>query len=221
EVRARSRRLRMRLAPRNQIMLGVDRLDYTKGIDIRLRAYHEMLQAGTITADRCALVQVAVPTREYVPEYQELRSRIERIVGEIDGEFGELGCMPVQYLHRNQPTEEIVALYLAADVMLVTPLRDGMNLVAKEYVACRRDDTGALVLSEFAGAAHELRDALIVNPHDIDAVKRTIETALKMPLDQQKRRMKAMRRVIKKNDVFHWAGSFLKALQHANVGTKA
>lgn len=203
---------RIRLGPLRRIMLGVDRLDYTKGIDIRLRAYQELLRSGRILPSECVLVQVAVPSRERVAEYQELRGKVEQLVGEINGEFGELGRTPVHYLHRNLPPEELVALYRAADVMLVTPFRDGMNLVAKEYVASRVDNRGALVLSEFTGAAKELTGALLINPHDIDGMADTIEQAFRMPQSEQTRRMKILRKIIRDNDVYHWANSFTKAL---------
>ena len=212
KVIQRAEEFRARLGPSRKILLGVDRMDYTKGIDRRLQAYRDLLRSGRVTARECVLVQVCVPSRERVSEYQQLRSRVERLVGEINGEFGELGRTPVHYLHRSLPTEELVALYRAADVMLVTPLRDGINLVAKEYVAARTDNWGVLVLSEFTGSAKELRAALLVNPHDIDALSAAIETALEMPHSEQERRLKSLRRTIKRNDVYHWANSFLDAL---------
>ena len=212
KVIQRAEEFRARLGPSRKILLGVDRMDYTKGIDRRLQAYQDLLRSGRVTARECVLVQVCVPSRERVSEYQQLRSQVERLVGEINGEFGELGRTPVHYLHRSLPPEELVALYRAADVMLVTPLRDGMNLVAKEYVAARTDNWGVLVLSEFTGSAKELRAALLVNPHDIDALSAAIETALEMPQSEQERRLKSLRRTIKRNDVYHWANSFLDAL---------
>ena len=212
KVIQRAEEFRARLGPSRKILLGVDRMDYTKGIDRRLQAYQDLLRSGRVTARECVLVQVCVPSRERVSEYQQLRSQVERLVGEINGEFGELGRTPVHYLHRSLPPEELVALYRAADVMLVTPLRDGMNLVAKEYVAARTDNWGVLVLSEFTGSAKELRAALLVNPHDIDALSAAIETALEMPQSEQERRLKSLRRTIKRNDVYHWARSFLDAL---------
>jgi len=202
-----------KLGPNRKIILGVDRMDYTKGIDIRLRAFQELLRSQRITVDECVMIQVATPSRERVAEYRQLRSEVERYVGEINGEFGELGRPAVYYLHRNLPIEELVAMYLAADVMLVTPLRDGMNLVAKEYVASRTNHTGALVLSEFAGAAKELRSALLFNPHDIDGLEAVIYTALNMPKNEQVRRMRSLRRVLKQHDIFHWANTFMNALK--------
>jgi trehalose 6-phosphate synthase len=211
-VRQRAEAFRRRLGPTRKVMLGVDRLDYTKGIDIRLDAYRELLSAQSAGLEDCVLVQVAVPSRERVTEYREMRASIERLVGEINGQFGELGRMPIHYLHRTLPLQELVALYRAADVMLVTPLRDGMNLVAKEYVVSRYDDTGALVLSEFTGAARELGSALLVNPHDIDDLTMALDIALHLPPAEQRERMQSLRRSVMRHDVFDWAKSFLEAL---------
>ncbi len=207
----RSAELRQRLGKGRKIILGVDRLDYTKGIDVRLRAYWELLDKRRTIQD-CVLVQIAVPSREHVGEYQELRSRVEELVGQVDGQFGEVGVGAVNYLRREVPFDELIAIYLAADVMAVTPLRDGMNLVAKEYVACRVDDTGVLILSEFAGAARELRTALHVNPHDVDGLAETMDLALSLPRREVTRRMRRMREVVRENTVFDWANSFMNAL---------
>lgn len=211
-VRERATQLRQMLGSWRKIVLGVDRLDYTKGIDIRLRAFEDLLEKGRRSANDCVFVQVAVPSREGVEEYAELRERVEWLVGRINGRHGEAGMAAVHYLYRNLPFDELIAFYLAADVMVVTPLRDGMNLVAKEWVSTRLDNTGALMLSEFAGAARELTQALLVNPHDIDGLSSTLDAALALPEEEQKRRMIAMRRTVRKNDVFHWANAFLKAL---------
>ena len=154
----------------------MDRLDYTKGILHRLRAYGELVDEGRL-GPRVVLVQVASPSRERVEAYQTLRDEVEVIVGRINGQHGEVGYAPVDYLHQSFPRDEMAALYLTADVMLVTPLRDGMNLVAKEYVASRYDEGGTLVLSEFTGAADELAGAFLVNPHDIEGLKDTIVRA--------------------------------------------
>ncbi len=211
-VRRRAAEFRKRLGAGRKIILGVDRMDYTKGIDIRLHAYRGLLRTERTTLEECVLVQVAVPSRERVEQYGELRAHVERLVGEINGEFGELGRTPIHNLHRNLPVEELVALYCAADVMLVTPLRDGMNLVAKEYVASRGDNTGVLVLSEFTGSAKELQAALLVNPHDIDGLEAALYTAMHMPKREQEDRMKTLHRALRRNDVFHWANRFLDAL---------
>jgi trehalose 6-phosphate synthase len=216
-VAARREELRERLGRSRRLMLGLDRLDYTKGIDIRLQAFHELLASGRASRDDCVLVQVAIPSREHVTEYKELRLRVERLVGEINGEYGDIGRTPVQYLHRGVNQTDLAALYAAADVMLVTPLRDGMNLVCKEYAASRIDNTGALVLSEFTGAAKELTTALLVNPHDIDGVAEAMDRALHMPPEEQASRIRAMRRVVRRHDVHAWAREFFQALEHANV----
>jgi len=211
-VRRRMAQFRARLGEDRRIILGVDRMDYTKGIDIRLRAYQDLLRTERWSGADCVFVQVGVPSRERVAEYRELRSRVEELIGQINGELGELGRMPVHYLHRSLDIRELVALYRAADVMVVTPLRDGMNLVAKEYVATRLDDTGALVLSEFTGAAREMRSALLVNPHDINGLADTLERAMAMDDTEQRRRMRALRRTVRGHDVFDWARDFLRTL---------
>jgi trehalose 6-phosphate synthase len=210
-----------RLGEERRILLGVDRLDYTKGIDLRLRAFRELLATGRLKSSEAVFVQVAVPSRERVVEYRELKARVERLVGEINGEFGAVGRVAVHYLHRSVPPEELIALYRAADVMIVTPLRDGMNLVAKEFVAARADERGALVLSEFAGAARELSGAIRINPHDIDAVIAGMEQAVGMSEAEARRRMRRMRDVVRGHDVFHWAKSFLGALSAGSAATDA
>jgi trehalose 6-phosphate synthase len=215
-VRRRAREIRAELGNPRKVMLGVDRLDYTKGIDVRLKAFSELLAEGRAKRDDTVLVQLATPSRERVESYQTLRNDIERQVGHINGEYAEVGHPVVHYLHRPVPREELVAFFVASDVMLVTPLRDGMNLVAKEYVACRSDLGGALVLSEFTGAAAELRQAYLVNPHDLEGVKDAIEAALNQPVEEGRRRMRALRRQVLAHDVDRWARSFLEALAEAN-----
>jgi trehalose 6-phosphate synthase len=208
----RATKLRESLGNPECVLLGVDRLDYTKGLARRLRAFRELLEEGRLTVGRHVLVQVAEPTRENVRDYAEFRDRIDRMVGEINGDYGEVGAVPMHYLHRHHDLEELVALYLAADVMLVTAVRDGMNLVCKEYVATRTDDTGVLVLSEFAGAAETLGEALLVNPYDIDGLKRAFERAVTMPGDEQRSRMAALRAHVAESDVHRWADAWLDAL---------
>ena len=212
-VKQRTARLREIFSSDAAIVLGVDRLDYTKGIDIRLRAFATLLERYPQIAERCVLVQVAVPTRERVGDYERIRERIERLVGQINGRFARLGRVPVHYLYRSLPVEELMSYYLAADVMLVTPLRDGMNMVALEYCAARHDDSGVLVLSEFAGAANYMPDALQVNPHDIDGLARTMYEAITLPGEEQKPRMRRLRRRVRNRDVFDWARSSLQALE--------
>jgi trehalose 6-phosphate synthase len=212
DVQARAVEIREALGKPETVLLGVDRLDYTKGILHRLKAYGEVLKEGRLEPPAAVLVQVASPSRERVEHYRLLRDEVEATVGRINGDFGEVGNPPVHYLHQSYPREEMAALFLAADVMLITPLRDGMNLVAKEYVACRHDETGALVLSEFTGAADELTGAFIVNPHDIEGLKDAIVRAATVSPAEARRRMRSMRRRVYEHDVAYWARTFLEAL---------
>jgi len=212
KIRARAQEIREELGNPRVLMLGVDRLDYTKGIRHRMKAFGELLQDGVISAEDVALVQVASPSRERVDAYAQLRDEVEITVSRINGDFSQLGRPAIHYLHQGYPREEMVALYLAADIMLVTALRDGMNLVAKEYVASRTDQDGVLILSEFAGASDELRQALLVNPHDIDGLKSAIVHAIRMPQRERTRRMRALRKRVLSHDVQRWSATFLDAL---------
>ncbi|MGY2065853.1 alpha,alpha-trehalose-phosphate synthase (UDP-forming) [Blastococcus sp. SYSU DS0619] len=213
EVIRRAQEIRSELGNPSKIVLGVDRLDYTKGIGVRLSAFEELLEDGALEAPDTVLVQVATPSRERVEHYVHMRETIEQQVGHINGVYGSIAGPAVHYFNQSMPREELAALYRAADVMLVTPYRDGMNLVAKEYVAARGDLGGALVLSEFAGAAAELRQAFLVNPHDITGVKNQLVRALRIEPEEAARRMRAMRRHLFKNDLEHWASSFFDALK--------
>ncbi|MFG2085923.1 MULTISPECIES: trehalose-6-phosphate synthase [unclassified Spirillospora] len=213
EVQERAQEIRTDLGDAT-VLLGVDRLDYTKGITQRLQAFGELFEDGHLKPGQAVFVQIATPSRERVEQYQLLREEIEQQVGRINGEYGEIGFPVVHYLHSSYDRPELTALYLAADVMVVTPLRDGMNLVAKEYVACRKDLRGALVLSEFTGAAAELkRGAFQVNPYDIDGLKGTLLSALAAEPAEQARRMRSMRRRVIENDVDRWAHAFLSELE--------
>jgi trehalose 6-phosphate synthase len=212
QVQERAAEIRRQLGNPRKVVLGVDRLDYTKGIDIRLRALHELYSEERITSRDVVMVQLATPSRERVEHYRRMRADIELRVGRINGEFSTLGHPAVHYLHQSVAREELAAFYVAADLMLVTPVRDGMNLVCKEYVACRHDLGGALVLSEFAGAAAELTSAFLVNPHDLDGVKNALHEALDVDPEDGRRRMRAMRRQVLTNDVDRWARSFLSVL---------
>ncbi|MFC0623725.1 alpha,alpha-trehalose-phosphate synthase (UDP-forming) [Kribbella deserti] len=212
ETLARAQEIRDEVGNPEHILLGIDRLDYTKGIRQRIRAFGELLDEKRVSVDDAVFVQVATPSRERVEQYRVLRDDIELLVGRINGEHGRIGTPAINYLHTSFARNEMAALYRAADVAVVTPLRDGMNLVAKEYVACRYDDTGALVLSEFAGAADEFRQAFLVNPHDINGMKDTIVEAMHTDDRQLGRRMKAMRKHLAAHDVNVWAAAFLKAL---------
>ena len=212
DIQQRAREIREGLGNPRKILLGVDRLDYTKGIRHRLKAWGELLEDGRATVDDATLVQVASPSRERVDAYVQLRDEIEMTVGRINGDYDTTTHTAIRYLHQSYPREEMVALFLAADVMLVTALRDGMNLVAKEYVASRIDNRGVLVLSEFAGAADEMGSALLINPHDIDGLKDTIVRAIDMPAAEQGRRMRALRKRVRDHDVEDWSREFLDAL---------
>jgi trehalose 6-phosphate synthase len=212
QVCQRAKEIRAELGDPRTVILGVDRLDYTKGIEKRLKAYRELLSEGWLSVPDTVMVQVATPSRERVEHYRALRSTVEREVGRINGDFGRVGLPAVHYLHQSYSRSELAALYRAADVMVVTPLRDGMNLVAKEYVSSRLDNSGTLVLSEFAGAAADLKQAFLVNPHDLDEVKSGMMRAMQSSEEDRKRRMKAMRRYLRGHDVKHWARGFLTAL---------
>jgi trehalose 6-phosphate synthase/phosphatase len=195
-----------------RILLGVDRLDYTKGIPRRMLAFERLLEREPTWRGKVRLVQVAVPSRCDVPSYQDSRGELDQLVGRINGAFSTVDWSPIRYVQRSLDEKRIVALYRAADVMLVTPLRDGMNLVAKEFVTCRSDDDGVLVLSEFAGAAAEMGEALQVNPYDIDAMASAYQQALTMPEDERRVRMRALRQRIAARDVHQWAQSFIDML---------
>jgi trehalose 6-phosphate synthase len=212
ETTLAAKQIRAHLGDPDVVVLGVDRLDYTKGIDYRMRALQTLLEARPELIGRIVFVQIAVPSREDVVAYQAVRADIERLVGRINGALGEVGRPPIHYLYRSVPFDELIAYYRAADVMFVTPLRDGMNLVAKEYVATRYDNTGALILSEFAGAAEELTQAFIVNPYDLNEMARTLGEAIETASVRGNRPMKALRQSVKRRDVFSWADRCLGAL---------
>jgi trehalose 6-phosphate synthase len=209
----RAKEIRVELGDPEHVLLGVDRLDYTKGIGQRLEGFGELLKDGRLQPGEAVFVQIATPSRERVDEYRKLRDDIELQVGRINGEHAQLGYQPVWYFHQSYGHDELAALYLAADVMVVTPLRDGMNLVAKEYISCHHDLHGALVLSEFAGAADELRQAYLVNPYDVEDVKRQMLAAMRATPHELARRMRTMRRRVATYDVDRWASEFLTALE--------
>lgn len=195
-----------------RILLGIDRLDYTKGIPRRLLAFEELLTRRPEWKERVRLIQVAVPTRERVGAYRRFREEVEAIQARINREFGTASWMPIEYMHRSISETELLALYRAADVMLVTPVRDGMNLVAKEFVATRTDEDGVLVLSEFAGAAAELSEAVLVNPYDICGSAESYHRALTMAPAERQLRMRGMREKISRQPIQLWAESFLHHL---------
>ncbi len=210
----RIRELRSRHGTR-QLILSVDRLDYTKGIPERLRAYRRLLRASPERRGHVTLIQVAVPTREHVPAYQELRREVSELVGEIIGEFATPEWAPVVYLRRSVPRQELAALYAAADVAWVSPLRDGMNLVAKEYLTCQEGRPGVLVISEFAGAAQEMAEAIRVNPYDEEGSVDALVRALDMPEDERRDRMAALYERVRRGDAHAWAAAFLGTLREA------
>jgi trehalose 6-phosphate synthase/phosphatase len=214
EVVAASETMR-RDAGGRRILLGVDTLDYTKGIPRRLHAIERLLARQPELADTIRYVQVAVPSRGEVDAYQKFKQQVEEFVGRINGAFGTLRSVPIHYVHHAVSPAELVALYRTADVMLVTPLRDGMNLVAKEFVASRVDEDGVLVLSEFAGAAVELDGAVVVNPYDVEALAGTIMHTLSLPPAERRARMKTLRRQVTEHDVHDWAARFVRTLLEA------
>ncbi len=216
----RARQLRSELGV-DTVLLGIERLDYTKGIAQRVRAFGELLDEGRLLVDDVTFVQVAVPTRGDLPAYQDEREDVEEAVHEVNGRhLRRNGSVPVRYLEGGLDERELAAWYRASDVMMVTSLADGMNLVAKEFVATRRDGAATVVLSEFAGAAHELADgAIIVNPYDIDAIKQALYSAIHMPTGDKTARMDAMRSVVRRHDVHHWADTFLHRLHEMRPTT--
>jgi trehalose 6-phosphate synthase len=219
EIQKRAVQIRSDVGDPNVLLLGVDRLDYTKGIDVRIQAVTELLLDGQLDPERTAFIQVAPPTRSKVEEYQRIRDEVELLVSRANGALGGVGTNPIHYLHQPMPSEELAAMYLAADVMLVTPLRDGMNLVAKEYVAARHNGNGALVLSEFTGAAEQMTEAWLVNPYDIAGMKRTIMAALDEDPLRASERMHALRKGVFAEDVTWWAEEFLASLPEAADGS--
>jgi alpha,alpha-trehalose-phosphate synthase [UDP-forming] len=205
-------RIRQSMANR-KLVLGVDRLDYTKGIPERLSAFERLLRTNRTARTRYALIQVMVPSRTDVQAYADLKREIDRMVGDINGRYAETGRVPIHYLYRDLNQRSLFAHYCAADVALVTPLRDGMNLVAHEYAAARTDEDGVLVLSEFAGAAKYLKGALLVNPYDIEATTSAIHRALTMEASEKRQRMRALRKQVMRLDVHRWADNCIGALE--------
>ena len=219
DVAAKARELH-RLLPRRKLVLGIDRLDYTKGIALRLRAFQDLLVRHPGMRGRVSLIQVVVPSREDIPRYREMKTEIEQLVGRINGEFARPGgWVPVWYEYRSLSRLELLAYYRAADIALITPLKDGMNLVAKEYCACSVEEDCVLVLSEFAGAAVQLaHGALLVNPYDVRGVAEAIRTAYAMPAEERTARMRRMRRSVRRQDVFWWVDAFLGAAASRGLG---
>ena len=213
---ARAARLRERLAT-EVVLIGVDRLDYTKGIVERLLGFERFLKEHPRWRRRVSLVQITVPSRFRVPQYRDLKRQIDETVGRIIGRFTREARAPLSYHFTGFDHERLAAWYRAADIALVTPLRDGMNLVAKEYVACHPDGDGVLVLSEFAGAAHELTDALLVNPYEPENIARRIEAAVQMAPQERRRRMRAMVATVTTHDIRWWTATFLDMVEAADA----
>jgi trehalose 6-phosphate synthase/phosphatase len=205
--------------PPERIVLGVDRLDYTKGIPQRIRAFERLLELHPRHREHVVLLQVAVPSRSQVTEYRELKREIDELVGRVNGRFATSSWSPIRYLYRSLPAERLCALYREADVALVTPLRDGMNLVAKEYVACQTEERGVLVLSSMAGAAETMREALIVNPNNADETAEAIHRALTMDEEERRTRMAALRHREQRDDVHAWVRGFLEAASRERAET--
>ncbi|ROR53216.1 trehalose 6-phosphate synthase [Luteococcus japonicus] len=212
EVKAEAAKLREDLGNPKTIFLGVDRLDYTKGLRQRIRAFGELFRDGQLDPNETVFLQVATPSRERVEEYRKLRDDIDLLVGRINSQVGEIGNPAIVYRHESYPRTSMAAMYSIADVMVVTPLRDGMNLVAKEYVACHESDDAALVLSEFAGAAKELKQAYHCNPHDLNGMKETILRATTDSRAARSRRMRALRHQVFAHQIDDWANDFLRDL---------
>lgn len=203
---------------RRQLLLGVDRLDYSKGLPQRIKAFRHLLMRYPENRKRATLIQIAAPSREDVGAYDNLRREMDNLCGAINGDFGELDWMPVRYIHRNVARKRLPGLYRASRVALVTPLRDGMNLVAKEFLATQEPaDPGVLVLSRFAGAAEQLREALLVNPYDTEGTAEAIQRALTMPLGERVERHAALMARIRAQGVHWWSARFLATLEEASA----
>ena len=213
EVQQRAAQIREELGNPASVLLGVDRLDYTKGIQQRLQAFTELFEDRRVKSGDAVFVQVATPSRERVEEYRILRDEIELQVGRANGMYAELGAPIINYMHTSYTRKELAALYLAADVMVVTPLRDGMNLVAKEYVACRADLQGQPVAERVRGRRGRLHRAYLVNPYDIGGTKQRMYEAMHAGPVERARRMRSMRKRVIEHDVDLWAKEFLDALE--------
>ncbi len=209
------RRIRPHIRNR-RVILGVDRLDYTKGIKERLFAVERFLKKYHKYRHQVLFVQLALPSRTKVKEYLDMKHKIDQLVGHINGRFTEEGPSPIRYIYRHVPSHILMAYYRLASICLVTPLRDGMNLVAKEYVTCNLDRNGILILSELAGASEEFKEALVINPYNIGEVADVIAKALEMPAEEKRRRMEAMSRRVEEYDVHRWLADFLKESRSQN-----
>jgi len=211
--------IRRQMLGRKQVV-GVDRLDYSKGLPDRFKAFERLLETHPDMHKKVSLLQIAPPTREDVQSYADIREELELLSGAINGRFADFNWTPIRYLHRNVPRDKLAALFRSSQIGFVTPLRDGMNLVAKEFVAAQeRSDPGVLVLSQFAGAAEQMLEALIVNPYDIDAMADALYRGLMMPLEERKERHEALLKRIKDGDARAWLNGFLAALENSRPAT--
>lgn len=199
-------------SPDHKLILSIDRLDYTKGIPHRLRAFECFLEHCPEYREKVTLIILAVPSRGKVDHYQQLKQKVEELVGQINGKYATINYTPVRYFYRSLPFENLVELYSCCDIALITPLRDGMNLVAKEYIACRTNNTGVIVLSEMAGVAKEMGEALLINPTAKKAIACSLRQAFDMPIEEQKERMQALKKRVRSYDVFQWANEFIQSL---------
>ncbi len=202
--------------PEAKLILSIDRLDYTKGIANRIRAFEYFLDNHPEFIEKVRLVMLAVPSRSNVPQYQRLKREIDELVGRINGKFSTVSWTPIWYFYRSMPFENLIDLYTSCDIALLTPIRDGMNLVAKEFVATRINQTGVLILSEMAGAAHEMNEALIINPNNFEQISQTLIQAIEMPVEEQQQRNKTLQKRLKRYSVEKWANDFMKALENTS-----
>ena len=196
-----------------KLIISIDRLDYSKGIPERLNALYEFLSRYPEYKEKISLIFVMVPSRDKVPLYKQLKMEIDELVGRINGKFGTMSWTPVYYFYRGFPFQSLSAFYTMSDVALVTPLRDGMNLVCKEYIASKKDQTGVLILSEMAGAAKEMSEAIIVNPHDVNQIVDALHQALTMPKEEQQRRNYELQNILRRYDIHHWVHVFMQELE--------
>lgn len=199
--------------PGIKLILSIDRLDYTKGIALRIKAFDYFLKANPQYHKKVRLVMLAVPSRTGVPQYQKLKREVDELVGRINGRYATMGWNPIWYFYRSMPFGDLIDLYTQCDIALLTPLRDGMNLVAKEYIMSRVDQSGVLILSEMAGAMHEMAEALLINPNNFQQINDSLIEAIDMPLSEQKRRNKAMQERLQNQDIKQWAQTFMQDLQ--------
>ena len=218
EAQAAREQDRMRTLTGSLSMIGVDRLDYSKGIPQRFRAFQYLLENDPSLTEKVMLLQIAPPTRESVDAYQQIREETEHLAGRVNGQFATVNWTPIRFIHRPIPRNELAGLYRQSRIGLVTPLADGMNLVAKEYVAAQDPaDPGVLILSRFAGAAEAMTEALIINPHDPGELAQAMQQAITMPLDERRARHAALLRGVVEQDVGWWSATYLEALSQARA----